>query len=455
MNAGPFRQVAEIPIDTRRGRVHEHGWQSWSPTTSYPATATSHRPSRPVLQTMCWRPQRPGPARGFQGEGLLAIDPGDGAPIHLFSLEASPAAFDATPGATDQVVPSIRAEPADDRLVVSADGPVDEVTSAASLDGALAAWADGYARAAEVPPVRAAPTVWCSWYQYFTEVTDADISENIEAITRLELPIDVIQIDDGWQAEIGDWLELSDRFTSLADVVARIRDSGRRTGVWIAPFLVGARSRLARDHPDWLVADTDAGHNWGQRLGLLDVTHPQAAAYLRHVFAELRQASVDYFKLDFLYAGALVGLAAYRDGLRLIRDTVGPEGYLVGSGAPVLPSIGLIDALRVSPDIGTRVDPIDGDMSRPSLQAAALSVAGRAWQHGRFWVNDPDCLLARPAMPQRERWAAIIERYGGLRASGDRIRDLDHWGLATTRQLLSAVPPPTPFPHEMDERRRQ
>jgi alpha-galactosidase len=106
--------------------------------------------------------------------------------------------------------------------------------------------------------------------------------------------------------------------------------------------------------------------------------------------------------------------------------------------------VGLVDAMRVSPDIDTRVDP-PRDMSSPSLEAAALSTIGRAWQHGRFWVNDPDCLLARPAMPQRERWAAVVEQYGGLRASSDRIRDLDEWGLATTRRLLTDVPPPQPF----------
>jgi hypothetical protein len=33
----------------------------------------------------------------------------------------------------------------------------------------------------------------------------------------------------------------------------------------------------------------------------------------------------------------------------------------------------------------------------------------------------------------------------GLRASSDRITALDDWGLATTRRLLSQVPPPTPF----------
>jgi alpha-galactosidase len=53
-------------------------------------------------------------------------------------------------------------------------------------------------------------------------------------------------------------------------------------------------------------------------------------------------------------------------------------------------------------------------------RAAALSVVGRAWQHGRFWVNDPDCLLLSPGVQQRERWAPTVERYGGLRGSSDR-----------------------------------
>lgn len=445
MSTGPHPRVAEIAVDVARGRVFEHGWQSWSPTTTYPVTATSHRPTQPVLQTMCWRPGRPGPERGFQGEGLLAVDPGTRGPVHLFSLVAPPTPPGAPPLGTIREVPSIRADLAGDRLVISADGPVEQLTSVGPLEDTLVAWADGYARHVGVPPLRQAPTVWCSWYHYFTGVTQADIAENVEAMARLDLPIDVVQIDDGWQAEIGDWLELSDRFGSLADVVARIRDAGRRAGMWIAPFLVGSRSRLVRDHPSWLVAGADAGHNWGQRLGALDVTNPHAAAYLRHVFTDLRQAGFDYFKLDFIYAGALAGLDPFQEGLQLIRDAVGHHAFLVGSGAPVLPSVGLVDGLRVSPDIDIRIDPVDGDMSRPSLRAAALSVVGRAWQHGRFWVNDPDCLLARPVVPHREQWAAIIERYGGLRASGDRIRDLDEWGLATTRRLLSAVPSATPF----------
>ena len=53
--------------------------------------------------------------------------------------------------------------------------------------------------------------------------------------------------------------------------------------------------------------------------------------------------------------------------------------------------------------------------------------------------------MARPEIERRQEWAEVVESYGGLRASSDRIAALDDWGLETTRRLLSEVPPPTPF----------
>ncbi|MEV0408159.1 glycoside hydrolase family 36 protein [Actinoallomurus sp. NPDC050550] len=423
--------MARPKVDPEKGRVYEHGWQSWSPSTTYPVTGTSHRPVLPVMQTMCWRPDRPGPERGFQGEGLLAVDPGDGGPVRVYA---------APDGRTE--VPSIRATYADGALHVEADGEIEETVHEGSIESALAAWADGFAARAGAVTPRRPPTAWCSWYHYFGAVTEDDVLENLDAIGRHDLPVEVIQIDDGWQAEIGDWLAYSGRFTSLERLADRIRQAGRRPGIWIAPFLVGARSRLSRVRPDWLTGD--AGHNWDQDLRGLDIE--RAEDHLREIFGTLRSYGFDYFKLDFGYAGALGDLDAYRHGLTVIREAVGPDAYLLGCGAPILPSVGLVDAMRVSPDVDPAHEPAEGDMSRPSQRAATTTTVGRAWQHGRFWVNDPDCLIARPAVERREEWARTVERYGGLRASSDRIADLDDWGLSTTRRLLSEIPDPaTPF----------
>jgi alpha-galactosidase len=421
--------------------VYEHGWQSWSPTATYPAASTSPRPADRAGQVMGYRPDKRLPEEGFQGEGLLAVAPTRGGPVRIWS------ASDPT-----REVASIRARSVDGRLVVSADGPVTEVAvDAPGLDAALAAWADGAARACGAGPVGSIPAVWCSWYQYFGGVTAAAVTENLGQARRLDLPIGVFQLDDGFSGDVGDWLSTSDRFGRPLDSVAgEIRAEGHRAGIWTAPLLVGERSRIRAAHPGWLVGGADAGRNWGQHLHVLDVTHPDAAEHLATVFRRLSAWGFDYFKLDFLYAGALPGrrrqdasaIGAYREALRLIRAATGPGATLLGCGAPILPSLGLVDAMRVGPDIAIHHEPLrSGDLSAPSGRGAAMTVRARAFQHGRFWVNDPDCLIARAEMEGREEWAEVVERWGGLRASGDRLATLDAWGLETTRRLLTPSSP--------------
>jgi alpha-galactosidase len=160
------------------------------------------------------------------------------------------------------------------------------------------------------------------------------------------------------------------------------------------------------------------------------------------VFRRLIALGFDYFKLDFLYAGAIPGrrhadiapLDAYRLGLGLIRSAVGARTTLLGCGAPLLPSIALVDAMRIGPDVAR---PSSEQSGLVSVRPAALTAArARAFLHGRWWVNDPDCLLARPGVVGREEWAAELETIGGLRGASDPPDDLDSWGLATTRRLM-------------------
>jgi alpha-galactosidase len=424
-----------IPVDPQRAVVYEHGWQSWSPTAAY---RLDQRPFRPVSEARRlgnYRPERTAPHEAFSGEGLLAVDPGTGEGIHVFGA----------PGAGG-TIPSIRAEVTGDAVVVTPDGQVDHlVVEDADLDGALASWGDRFAAAVGVPALRPPPTVWCSWYHYFEHVSQADVEENLAAIGDLDLAVDVVQIDDGYEAEIGDWLTLSDRFASLRAVVDDIRRAGRRAGIWVAPFLMGARSAALREHPDWAVAGVSPGHGWGQDLAALDVTHPGAQAWLREVFGTLAALGIDYFKIDFIYAGAMEGrraepgtsgVDAYRQGLRLIREAIGPDAYLLGCGAPILASVGLVDAMRIGPDIAHYFEPQDGDLSQPSQRAAAQNSRWRSWQQGRFWVNDADCLVTGTHVERREDWAEVVAAYSGLRSSSDRLRTLDAWGLETTRRLL-------------------
>ena len=439
-----FVPVDEIPIDVAVATVYEHGWQSWSPAGAYRAGVRTPRPGHASRQTTSYRPETPGPAQGAQGEGLLAVQPEPGAPVTVWSAPDP-----------HREVPSIRAVLRAGRLVVTADGAVDTTTYPAPLHAALAAHAERVGTDLGVAPPRPLGTGWCSWYGYWHDVTEQDVVDNLAAADRLGLRIDTVQLDDGYQAGLGDWLtRRTDRFPSpLADLAARIRDTGRIAGIWTAPFLVGADSALAAAHPEWLVGGAEAAeHAWGQRVGVLDVTHPAAAEHLVEVFRTLTAWGFTYHKVDFLYGGALPGrrdadasaLDAYAEGLRLIREGIGDGAVLLGCGAPLLPSIGRVDAMRVSPDISPRWLPPEDDVSQPSQLGALLAGRARAWQHGRWWVNDPDCILVRPEVERREVWGGYLTALRGLAVSGDPLDRLDDTGLAWTRQLLTDPAPRAP-----------
>ncbi len=439
--AGPatgtgFAPVAEVPGDPGQMHVYEHGWQSWSPTGRYPATGTSPRPQRANWHRMCYRHDRDLPATGFQGEGLLAVASPQG-PVVLVATE-DPRGH----------VPSIRAEAHRDRIVVTADGPVQVRRDLGDdLPDALARWAEEVAHDLAVGPPVAHDPVWCSWYCHWAEVTTADIDAALAAIAEVALPVGVVQIDDGHQAAIGDWLTERPGFGppgARRALAQRIRAHGHRAGLWLAPLMAARGSATARAHPEWLVGDAHAGHHWGDEIAALDVTHPGAAAHLGEVIATVVDEGYDYLKLDFLYAGAIEGrrhgdasaLDAYGEALRIIREAAGPEVTLLGCGAPQLPSIGLLDPMRISPDTDPKDQPEDGDRSQPSLSAALATGRARAFTHARWWTADPDCLLVRSEVARPQEWAEHVRASGGLVADSDPLAELDDDELARLRSLL-------------------
>lgn len=429
----PFTDLHHSPAPADRCFVYEHGWQSWSPAGLYPADVRrSPRPAKGIWQTMAFRPEAPAPDTGFQGEGLLAVVNADRTVDAFYAAE--PAVR----------VPSIRARIEGQHIVVSADGPVAHVC-ADSLDGALALIATEWATALVSRPLQSLPAGWCSWYTYWNTVTAKDVLDNLAVMDEEGLAIDVVQVDDGYQRNIGDWLDGRPGFGDLDEVAQRIIESGRTPGLWTAPFLVGVESELARAHPDWLVEGAVASErHWGQEIRVLDVTHPDAAEHLVEVFATLRRRGFAFHKIDFVYGGAMEGgrvedvtpIEAYRRGLALVRQGAGEDAVILGCGAPLLPSIGLVDAMRISPDVMPEWAPVLGDLSQPAMQSAISAGRARAWMHGRLWVNDPDCVLVRPEVERPGPWHEYVRTLRGLALSSDPLPALDTDHLERMRALM-------------------
>jgi len=191
------------------------------------------------------------------------------------------------------------------------------VAIAAPVESGLALWAERAGREMAAPVPARSPSGWCSWYRFGTKVSAGDVRRNVRALRELRVPLDVVQIDDGFQSMIGDWLTPAAGFPDgLAPLAREIRAEGCRPGLWLAPFIVSRRARLAREKPEWLVRDARGrpltalwNPAWkGKRCYALDATHPGVEAWLEALGREVRALGFDYLKLDFLFAGALAGV---------------------------------------------------------------------------------------------------------------------------------------------------
>ena len=405
----------EVPV-VAPGRFFAHGWHSWCPTM----WVDPHRTRRAIRDRV--------------------VRLGHDDPVH---------AFDEIPGGS-----AVGAVAHGDRVtLVGALGPdgwvrLDGSRLVGAYDGEPGTWfvAHGtnddvfgaYAEALGASLGRRGGDevrLWSSWYSYGEDIDEQRIAAVVDGLG--DLSFDTVQVDDGWQRAIGDW-EPNDRFRSGLEATAqRIRDTGRRAGLWLAPFIVAPDSDTARQRPEMLLRDEEgapvvAGENWGGPYFALDVTHPETESYLEELFGALGSAGFDFFKLDFVYAAAYPGRramavgreAAYRRGLLMIRRAVGDDTYLLACGAPVVASLGVCDGIRIGPDVAPWW--VDPEAPEPTVGRGTRNAIATAVH--RLWLRpvtdvDPDVVYFRGRDVQlsdvERRHLQLLAQVAGFRGCSD------------------------------------
>jgi alpha-galactosidase len=249
------------------------------------------------------------------------------------------------------------------------------------------------------------PRVWCSWYSLYTMIDEEILYKAFDELG--DLPFDVLQVDDGWQKSIGDW-EANEKFPAgMTALAEKIKSTGRKAGLWLAPLIATESSKLFREHQDWFLRNergvfVTAGFNWGEHLFALDTTRPDVAAWLAALMLQVRAWGFDYLKLDFLYAGALKGKrhqdlpreAAYREALRLMREAMGLDAFFLTCGTPIFPALGLCDAIRIGPDVSHEWEKhrdavLFYNPSIPATRSAIRTSLNRLWLSPLLHI-DPD-----------------------------------------------------------------
>ena len=290
-------------------------------------------------------------------------------------------------------------------------------------EAALRHWAEAVAAVSPVPPRLPAKRIsgWCSWYNLYASLDEPVLIEHLDAAARFRddknVPFDIFQIDDGFTPEMGDWLDFKPQFVGgVQPVMDAARERGFAPGLWIAPFMVGNRSRLFAEHPDWVVRSRSTGeplapmtfygefrwHKRSEEYYVLDITHRDAHAYMRQVFRTWGQDwGCRYFKADFLHLGSTYGpdeAVWHEEGLarieiwmrmiRLIREEIG-DAQLLCCGSPIWAPVGYADAMRIGRDVGVSW------FGHYSAQSLLRDQTARNFANGVLWQTDPDCILLR------------------------------------------------------------
>jgi len=317
------------------------------------------------------------------------------------------------------------------------------------------------------------PAGWNSWSGsgstggYGTDINEAIIVENMDFADR-ELRrwgMNYFQIDDGWEAAIGDWWVNEDRFPPHGDqngiqwLLARAKGLGFIPGLWVQAFNAEGRSRTLADHPEWF-ADPIFGGLLGDDPRVLDLSKPDARDHLQEVVARVKDWGAEWFKLDFGYTAAytenwhepnITRGEFYKKGVQLVRETLGEDVFLLNV-AVVGWNYGLIDASRLTLDTmpaweGEAEDPysIAGSLLNQGLKPMYRDCARRYYLHGNAWLNHPDLTFYRahkdPRIPpltlnESSTFTTAVALQGGIVKIGDRIVDLVPEAVDDLRRIL-------------------
>ncbi|HMQ25043.1 MAG TPA: hypothetical protein PKA98_03580, partial [Acidimicrobiales bacterium] len=204
-------------------RVFQNGYQSWSPTGAVtlgehvdPSRTRTGDPMMDDVVDFARRVHHADPAvapggevRSEQVTAFRAI--GGDAPAHLVGFvggatHAGTLGVRWAPGAGGAIEVVAEAYLGGATLPAGSSRDLHDVVVDEGLDVVelLEAWAAETGRAEGARVDAPFQVGWCSWYHYFHSLTEEHVRSNLARAG--DWPFTVFQVDDGYQAAIGDWL---------------------------------------------------------------------------------------------------------------------------------------------------------------------------------------------------------------------------------------------------------
>lgn len=300
------------------------------------------------------------------------------------------------------------------------------------------------------------PSGLCTWYYYYQDVNENEVKRNAAWIARnlKDYGAKYVQIDDGWQAETRegrhgsrDWTGIDKAFPGgMAGLAAYIKSLGLTPGIWIAPHGQSNEDVVKRTPGVFMLKPdgTSASTSW-EGTFLVDPSAPETQKYVADLLTKLTKWGYEYFKID----GQTVVMdeyrskasfmrnpgdpeALYRKTIDTIRNTIGPNRYLLGCWGIPLEGVGYMNGSRTGDDVV---------LGWSGFLAALEPTMHWYFMHNIVWYTDPDVMLLRPplTLDQARAWATLEGLTGQALMASDRLMDLSEDRVELMRRVYPAV----------------
>lgn len=277
---------------------------------------------------------------------------------------------------------------------------------------------------------------YTSWYRHYQDINEEKLLKDLDGLGTTNFKANIFQIDDGYQEYVGDWLKIDKKKfpNGLKPIVDKIKEKGLIPGIWLAPFLVEKDSSIIKEHPEWILKK--GVKNWSGSYSL-NFELDEVKDYIRKVFNFYKEMGFEFFKLDFLYAVAVVpqnGKSRAKimyDAMDFIRNEL-KDKTILGCGVPMGASFGKVDYCRIGCDVSLKFDDVWFmrlcHRERISTKNAIKNTIARAHLDGRAFGIDPDVFILRKNVMSEKQRMQLFEtnkKYGSILFCSDDMSEYD------------------------------
>ena len=150
-----------------------------------------------------------------------------------------------------------------------------------------------------------AKPIFSTWAHFKKDIDEEKVREYAREIREHEFPCSIVEIDDKWERNYGDFTFDSEKFPNPRKLVEEIHEMGYLATLWVYPFInyESENYEYARKR-GYLVLDPEEDEPakirwWNGEGGLLDISNPEARAWYNGLLNRLKsEYGFDGFKFD-------------------------------------------------------------------------------------------------------------------------------------------------------------